>query len=147
MRPVILLVDDNPVDRVLAVTAFRKADVHNPIVELGDGDELMEYLTRCGRHAARAESHGPMVVLLDINMPRKNGLEVLAEIKAHPELKRIPVVMLTTSDAESDIAKAYALGANSFITKPLGFTEFLELVRRFAHYWLGAVALPRPVRS
>src|SRR5581483_2871754 len=140
--PAVLIVDDNPVDRLLATTAFRKAEVANPVVELTDGDELMEYLLRSGRYASRGEPSGAMVILLDINMPRKTGLEALAEIKAHPELKRIPVIMLTTSDAERDIVRSYGLGANAFITKPIGFTEFLDVVKNLARFWLSSVTLP-----
>lgn len=140
--PTVVVVDDNPIDRTLAVTAFRRAGIANPIQEIGDGEELLEYLLREGRHAELPPPLEAMVILLDINMPRKGGLEALAEIKRHPQLRHIPVVMLTTSDAESDVTQAYALGANSFITKPLGFVDFMKLVRQFAAYWLDAVVLP-----
>jgi two-component system, response regulator len=141
--PTILIVDDNPIDRILASKAFQRAEIKNPIQELCDGEELMEYLTRQGRFAQAPWPAGPLVILLDINMPKKTGLEALAEIKSNRQLRAIPVIMLTTSDAPSDVALSYELGANSFITKPMNFTEFMKLVRNFAAYWLDSAALPR----
>ena len=141
--PTILLVDDNPIDRILATKAFQRAEIKNPIRELCDGEELMDYLLRHGRYANEPWPEGPLVILLDINMPKKNGLEALAEIKGNRLLRAIPVIMLTTSDAPGDVALSYELGANSFITKPMNFTEFMNLVRRFAAYWLESSALPQ----
>ena len=107
----------------------------------------MEYLLRQGRYAQHPWPQGPLVILLDINMPRKSGLEALAEIKANRELRSIPVIMLTTSDAPSDVARSYELGANSFVTKPLTFSQFLKLVPHFADYWLESAALPQHAQT
>jgi len=143
--PTVLIADDNRADRMLTVRAFRQAQVSNPIDEVADGEELMEYLLRQGRYAGSALPAGPLVILLDINMPRKNGLEALAEIRALPQLRHIPVIMLTTSEADVDVARSYQLGANSFATKPMDFTSFLTLVQQLRRYWLDMVRLPPAV--
>jgi two-component system, response regulator len=142
-RPVIVVAEDDPAHRLLTVKAFRKALLRNPIHEVEDGDELMDYLLRRGKYAGQPALAHPMVILLDLNMPRKNGLEALAEIKGNPRLRRIPVIVLTTSEEEQDIVRAYDLGANSFITKPVDFGQFTEAVQRLGDYWLELVATPR----
>lgn len=140
--PIVIIADDNPGDRMLAVTALRKARLNNPIQEIEDGEELMEYLLHKGKYAGMSDEKHPMVILLDLNMPKKSGFEALAEIKANPDLRRIPVIILTTSEAESDIFRSYDLGVNSFITKPVNFSEFLETMKQLGEYWLELVAVP-----
>jgi CheY-like chemotaxis protein len=108
-----------------------------------DGVELMDYLLGQGQFADNPAQHRPMVILLDINMPRKNGLEVLGEIKTNLRLRRIPVIVLTTSAEEREIVRSYDLGANSFITKPLDFTQFTDTIQQLGDYWLELVTTPR----
>lgn len=141
----VLIADDNRADRLLTVTAFRQAQVSNPIDEVADGEELMDYLLCQGRYAGHPLPAGPLLILLDINMPRKNGLEALAEIRACPQLRHIPIIMLTTSEADGDVARAYDLGANSFTTKPMDFSSFLGLVQELRRYWLDMVRMPPAV--
>ncbi|HXG28791.1 MAG TPA: response regulator [Nevskiales bacterium] len=140
--PVIVVADDTAADRKLTVMAFRNALLHNPIHEVKDGEELMHYLRREGAYAGKRVDHEPCLILLDLNMPRKSGLEALAEIKGDPLLRHIPVIILTTSKAEEDIVRSYQLGVNSFITKPVHFDEFLLAIRKLGQYWLELVALP-----
>lgn len=144
--PTVLIVDDNPADRMLAVTALHRARLKNPVVELENGQELMDYLLRSGKYAD-APVGKPMVVLLDINMPVKSGLEALKEIKTNPALHNIPVIILTTSSADRDIVQAYDLGVNSFISKPLSFPDFLEVMRQVGQYWLELVSIPPADKS
>jgi len=144
--PTIVVADDDPAHRLLTVKAFERSGLRHPIQQVEDGEELMEYLLGRGRHRADAAQH-PMVVLLDLNMPRKSGFEVLSEIKSHPGLRRIPVVVLTTSVEERDVARCYDLGANSFISKPVDFGRFSEAIRQLGDYWLKLVAVPPPLRQ
>jgi two-component system, response regulator len=139
--PTVLIVDDNPADRMLAVTALHRARLNNPVVELENGQELMDYLLRQGKYVNEPDRK-PLVVMLDINMPVKSGLEALGEIKANPDLHNIPVIILTTSSAEADILRSYDLGVNSFITKPVSFPDFLEVMRQVGQYWLELVSVP-----
>src|SRR6185503_6916726 len=126
-KPVeILLVEDNPGDVRLAVEALRDAKVHNNLTSVTDGEEALEYLRREGKYG---EAPRPDLILLDLNLPRKDGREVLSEIKQDPTLKRIPVVVLTTSQAEEDILKAYNLSANCYISKPVDLDQFIKVVR------------------
>ena len=139
-RPVeILLVEDNPGDVRLTREAFKEAKVRNSIHVAIDGVEALEFLRRQGSFASAPR---PDIVLLDLNLPRKDGREVLAEMKADPELLRIPVVVLTTSKAEEDIARTYQLHANCYIIKPLDFDRFIEVVRTIEGFWLEVVKLP-----
>lgn len=140
--PVIVIADDSHADRKLAVTAFQQARLKNPIQEIHDGQELMDFLRRKGKFSDTPDTSAPLVILLDINMPRMSGLEALAEIKSDPTLRRTPVIMLTTSQAEMDVVQSYDLGVNSFITKPVGFPEFLAVVGKLGHYWLKLVEVP-----
>lgn len=140
--PVIVVADDNPADRKLTTLAFRKALLRNPIHEVKDGEELMNYLRRRGAYADLPRERDPCLILLDLNMPRMNGLEALAEIKRDPALLHIPVIMLTTSKADEDIVHSYKLGVNSFISKPVHFDEFLDAIHKLGQYWLELVALP-----
>ncbi len=128
----ILLVEDNEDDILLEQEALADAKLVNLMSVVRDGEEAMAYLRRQGVYQ---NARMPGLILLDINMPKKNGFEVLNEIKADPALVHIPVVMLTTSDSESDIVKSYARGACSFITKPMDFDKFREVIRQFALYW------------
>lgn len=139
-RPIeILLVEDNPGDVRLTREAFKEAKMRNNLHAVADGVEAMEFLHREGEHADAAR---PDIILLDLNLPRKDGREVLAEVKADPELRRIPVVILTTSKAAEDIAKTYDLHANCYITKPVDFDRFIEVVKTIEGFWLTVVKLP-----
>lgn len=130
----ILMVEDNPADLELTLRALRKHKVSNPITVARDGEEALDYVHRRGRFAAGAAIPG--LILLDIRLPKVNGIEVLREIKAHPVYRTVPVVMLTTSQEEKDIRTSYELGANSYITKPVNFDKFLDVVGRIDLYWL-----------
>lgn len=138
----IVIADDDPAHRLLTVKAFQRALLRNPIQQVSDGEELMEFLRRDGRYAGRADMPRPLLILLDLNMPRKGGLEVLGEIKADAQLRRIPVVVLTTSDEEQDVVRSYDLGANSFITKPVDLPQFMQAIQRLGEYWLELVTTP-----
>ena len=139
-RPIeILLVEDNPGDVRLTMEALREAKVHNNVSVAKDGVEAMAYLRREGPHA---NARRPDLILLDLNLPKKDGREVLAEIKADAGLKQIPVVILTTSRAEQDIVKSYDLHANCYVTKPVDLDQFITVVRSIEDFWLTVVALP-----
>jgi two-component system, chemotaxis family, response regulator Rcp1 len=135
----ILLVEDNPADVVLTRDALAASKIANTVHIVEDGVEAMAFLRRQGAYADRPR---PDIVLLDLNLPRKNGLEVLAEMKADEELKVIPVVILTVSSDEDDILGAYGLHANCYITKPVGLRQFEEIVRRIEDFWFAIVTLP-----
>jgi CheY-like chemotaxis protein len=135
----ILLVEDNPGDVRLTQEALKGAKVANDMHVAKDGVEAMDYLRRRGEHA---DAPRPDLILLDLNLPRRDGREVLAEIKADPELRSIPVVVLTTSRAEEDILKAYNLNANCYITKPVDFEQFVRVVQSIEDFWLSVVCLP-----
>lgn len=126
----ILLVEDNPVDLDLTLRAFAAKNISNPIQTARDGEEALQYLERWEKGEPT-----PIVILLDLNMPKVNGLEVLEKLKSHPEFKNIPVVILTTSSESSDLQKAYHLGVNSYIVKPVSFENFLEVVGHIDLYW------------
>jgi CheY-like chemotaxis protein len=138
----ILMADDDKDDRMMTEKALRKNRVINPIRFLEDGEELVEYLKRTGRYADPQKSPRPCFILLDLNMPRMDGRKALEIIKADPELKKIPVVVLTTSKAEEDIVRTYKLGANSFITKPVNFEGLVSVMESLKNYWLEIVELP-----
>ena len=135
----ILLIEDNAGDARLALEALREAKVHNNLTWLAEGTEALPFLRRQGRHAAAPR---PDLILLDLNLPRVDGREVLTEIKADPHLKRIPVVILTTSQAEEDILRAYHLNANCYISKPVDLDQFIKVVRTIKDFWLTIVKLP-----
>lgn len=139
---VILMADDDADDRLLTQDAMTDARVINDLHFVTNGEELMDYLYRRGRYADMATSPRPGLILLDLNMPKKDGREALQEIKADPNLRRIPVVILTTSEAEEDVYRSYDLGANSFITKPVTFESLVELMRVMGRYWIELVDLP-----
>ncbi|GAA4023119.1 response regulator [Deinococcus rubellus] len=135
----ILLVEDNPADVMLTEEAFEEARIANRLHVARDGVDALEFLHRQGRYA---DTPTPDVILLDVNMPRMNGLELLAVLKADPELRRIPVIMLTTSRAEQDVWRSYDLHVNAYIPKPVSVGEFFDVVRTFETFWLAIVALP-----
>jgi len=137
----ILMADDDADDRMLAEDAMRESRLGNVFRCVEDGQELMDYLTRSGKYAAE-EAPRPGLILLDLNMPRKDGRQALHEIKTDPELRRIPVVILTTSKTEEDVLRSYDLGANSFISKPVTFDALVEIVRTLGTYWFNIVELP-----
>jgi CheY-like chemotaxis protein len=138
----ILLADDDEEDRAMTISALRERRVANEIRCVSDGEELTDYLFRRGAYADGADAPTPGMILLDLNMPKKDGREVLAEIKADATLRSIPVVVLTTSKAEEDIARTYHLGVNSFITKPVTFLGLVEVMKVFSRYWMEIVDLP-----
>jgi len=140
---VILIAEDDDDDFLLTREALEESRLINTLFRVKNGEELLDYLLRRGAYSEPQESPRPTLILLDLNMPRMDGREALKQIKAHPSLRRIPVVVLTTSDAEEDIVKAYDLGVNSFIRKPVSFEEFLQTIRVLKEYWLEIVALPR----
>lgn len=135
----ILLIEDNPGDARLAREALRDAKVRNNLSWVPDGVEGMAYLRREGKYSQSAR---PDLILLDLNLPRKDGREVLSEIKADENLRRIPVVILTTSQAEEDILRAYHLNANCYITKPVDLEQFMKVVKTIEDFWLTIVRLP-----
>ena len=140
VRPIqILLVEDSPSDAKLTLAALKLAKVVNQVSHVEDGVEAMEFLCRQGKFA---QAERPDLILLDLNLPRKDGREVLEELKADPDLQMIPVVILTTSQAEQDIIRSYKLHANCYITKPVNFERFLEVVQSIENFWLTVVALP-----
>jgi CheY-like chemotaxis protein len=139
---VILMADDDPDDRLLAQNAFKVSRLANDLRFVEDGEELMDYLHHRGKFTDPALSPEPGLILLDLNMPRKDGREALAEIKANPQLRHIPVVVLTTSKAEEDIYRSYDVGASSFITKPVSFEGLVSVIRVVGQYWFEIVALP-----
>ena len=139
---VILLADDDPDDCLLAKEALAESHLLNNVFVVGDGEELLEFLRHEGKYADSAAAPRPGLILLDLNMPRKDGREALREIKSDPSLRRIPVVVLTTSKAEEDIYRTYDLGVNSFISKPVSFEGLVEVMRGLGRYWFEIVELP-----
>jgi len=135
----ILLVEDNPGDVRLTEEALKESKVLNNLHVAEDGVEALEFLRKEGRHA---DAPHPDLILLDLNLPKKDGRELLEEIKSHDDLKRIPVVVLTTSRAEEDILRMYDQHANCYITKPIDFEQFIEVVRSIENFWLTIVKLP-----
>jgi CheY-like chemotaxis protein len=140
----ILLADDDADDREMTRKALEKNRLANEFYTVADGEELLDYLHHRGAFAPPALSPTPGLILLDLNMPKKDGREALAEIKADPALRRIPVVVMTTSKAEEDVFRTYDLGSNSFITKPITFASLVELTMVLGKYWFQIVTLPEP---
>lgn len=133
LRP-ILLVEDNPKDLELTMTALEKCNLANEIRTARDGEEALEYLNNTGRHEGRTEGN-PAVVLLDLKLPKIDGLQVLKAVKADPKLRHIPIVMLTSSREERDLVESYALGVNAFVVKPVEFTEFFRAIQEVGFFW------------
>jgi chemotaxis family two-component system response regulator Rcp1 len=140
----VLLVEDSPGDVRLTREALKEGKVRNNLSVVNDGVEAMEFLRRQGKYA---DAPRPDIVLLDLNMPRKDGREVLAEMKSDDDLKRIPVVILTTSEAEQDILKTYELHANCYLTKPVDLEQFISIVKSVEDFWLTIVQLPRSLAA
>jgi CheY-like chemotaxis protein len=137
------MADDDEDDRLMAKEALEEARICNEIRFVEDGVELLDYLKRRGQYSDPEKSPCPGLILLDLNMPRMDGREALKEIKSDPELRRIPVVVLTTSKAEEDIIKTYDLGVNSFITKPVTFEGLVQVMKTLAEYWFEIVSIPQ----
>jgi CheY-like chemotaxis protein len=135
----VLLVEDDPGDVVLIREAFEHNKVYNTLHVVSDGVQALEFLRGEGEHA---DAPRPDLVLLDLNLPRKDGREVLAEVKADPDLRTIPIVVLTTSEAEEDIVRSYDLHANAYVTKPVDFERFIEVVRQIDDFFVSVVKLP-----
>ena len=138
----ILMADDDPDDRMLTRDALDECHVTNEMLFVEDGEDLMDYLRHRNKYSDVRTSPRPGLILLDLNMPRKNGREALKEIKTDPDLCRIPVVVLTTSQAEEDVVRSYQLGANSYITKPVTFDGLVAVMQNLKNYWLQTVAVP-----
>jgi CheY-like chemotaxis protein len=137
----ILMADDDEDDRLMAEEALREAKLLNPIRFVKHGEELLDYLYCRGEYSDPGSAPRPGLILLDLNMPRKDGREAIREIKEDPELKLIPIVVLTTSEAEEDIYRTYDLGVNSYITKPVAFEGLVEVMKNLANYWFNIVKL------
>ncbi len=143
MKPItILMADDDRDDRLLAKEAFQEAQLKNELRFVEDGVALLDYLHRRDGYSAPDAAPFPGLILLDLNMPRKDGREALEEIKADPKLRAIPIVVLTTSQAEEDIIRSYNLGVSGFITKPVTFEGLIEVMKGLGKYWLEIVELP-----
>ncbi len=146
-HPILVLVaDDDPEDRMLIEDAFEESRLTNPLEFVVDGEDLLDYLHRRNGYSDPSSSPRPGLILLDLNMPRKDGREALKEIKSDPDLRQIPIVVMTTSKAEEDILRTYDLGVNSFITKPVTFEGLVEVVKMLGRYWFQIVELPPPSR-
>ncbi|HJT56142.1 MAG TPA: response regulator [Ktedonobacteraceae bacterium] len=139
---VILMADDDEDDILLTQKALRQGKLLNELYCVRDGEELLDYLLHQGTYTDTTKAPHPGIILLDLNMPRKDGREALKEIKANPALKDIPVVVFTTSKAEEDIYRSYKLGVNSFITKPVTFERLIEVMQMIGKYWFEIVTLP-----
>lgn len=141
---VILIADDDAEDRMLVKEALEESRLINDIRFVENGEELMDYLRNEGKFTDKEKYPTPGLILLDLNMPKKDGREALKEIKSDPLLKVIPIVVLTTSKAEEDVLKTYNLGVSSFITKPVTFRSLVEIMHTLSKYWFEIVALPNP---
>ncbi|RYG18424.1 response regulator [bacterium] len=130
----ILLVEDNPKDLELTLRALEKSNLANEVITVRDGEECLDYLFKRGSFAGRLDGQ-PAVVLLDLKLPKVDGLQVLEEIKNHPELDVVPVVMLTTSREEQDLIRSYKLGVNAYVVKPVGFKEFMQAIEELGVFW------------
>jgi CheY-like chemotaxis protein len=143
----ILMADDDQDDCLLVSQAFEESRLRNELRFVGNGEELMDYLYERGKYKAPGQAPRPGLILLDLNMPRKDGREALREIKADPALREIPVVVLTTSKDEEDVLKSYNLGANSYVTKPVTFEGLVEVIKSLGKYWFEIVELPIVARD
>ncbi len=138
----IVMAEDDPDDRMLTRRALKKSRLVNTLDTVEDGEELMDYLHRRGRYGGENAPPRPGLILLDLNMPRMDGREALARIKSDPELRRIPVIVLTTSEAEQDILDSYDLGVNAYVTKPVSFEGLVNALRALGGFWFEIVKLP-----
>ncbi len=141
-RAVILMVDDDPGDRELTMRQFARSKIRNDMHVVEDGEEAMDYLQRRGRYSDPATSPRPDLVLLDLNLPKLDGREVLSRIRAIPSLRTLPVIVMTVSDQNTDVATMYDLGANAFMVKPVDIGQFTRAVAALQEYWLEIVVLP-----
>lgn len=139
---VILMADDDADDRLLARDALRECNMEADLQFVENGEELLDYLFHRGKFSDAETAPLPGIILLDLNMPRKDGREALREIKSNPALRRIPVILFTTSRADTDIQSIYELGANSFVSKPVKFDALVKVMRRLGEYWFQTVELP-----
>src|SRR5579859_795619 len=144
---VILMADDDEDDILLTQKALKQGKLLNELYCVRDGEELLDYLFHRGSYTDASTAPRPGVILLDLNMPRKDGREALKEIKAHQDLKDIPIVVFTTSKAEEDIYRSYKLGVNSFITKPVTFENMIEVMQALGKYWFEVVTLPADTKK
>ena len=142
--PTILLIDDDPADQFLVQEAIKVANLNHNLRLVSDGDEALDYLFGRGRYADRRKAPRPDLILLDLNMPRFDGRQVARTLKAHPSLKNIPIVVLTTSSLEEDVDELYAIGVNAFMRKPTNFDEFTAALCDLSNYWLERASLPSP---
>jgi CheY-like chemotaxis protein len=138
----ILLAEDDPDDRMLTRRALKESRLANTIDAVENGEELMDYLQREGEYSTPSAAPRPGLILLDLNMPRMDGREALKRIKSDPDLRRIPVIVLTTSEAEQDVVQSYDLGVNAFVTKPVMFDELADAIRALGEFWFEIVKLP-----
>lgn len=145
--PVILLAEDNPDDVALTLRAFKKNKIANEVVVVGDGAEALDWLFAKGAYADRDPSMLPHIVLLDLNMPKIGGIEVLKQIRADKRTRTLPVIILTTSKEEQDLTRAYEIGVNSYIRKPVNFAQFIEAVKTLELYWLVLNEVPPALRG
>jgi CheY-like chemotaxis protein len=143
----ILLVEDNPADVEITIEAFRRSHKGNRVFVCRDGEEALEFLFQRGKFARAGSAPRPDLILLDLNLPKKNGTEVLEQVKTNLGMKDIPVVVLTTSDRDEDISRCYKVGANSYLTKPVQFDDCLKLVEDIQQYWLHVSKLPPKGKS
>jgi CheY-like chemotaxis protein len=139
---VILMAEDDPDDRFLSQEALKEAHLTNELYFVEDGEDLMSYLLNQGKYEEKGSAPRPGIILLDLNMPRKDGREALKEIKADPSLRSIPIVVLTTSKAEEDILRSYDLGVSGYVTKPVSLPELIEVMKTIGQYWFEIVELP-----
>lgn len=139
---IILMAEDDEDDYLLTKDAFQEGRILNKLYRVKNGEELMDYLLHQGRYSNAEDAPEPAIILLDLNMPRKDGREALREIKSNALLRRIPVVVLTTSKSEEDILQSYEIGVNSYIRKPVSYDRLLEIINKVTEYWLQIVILP-----
>jgi CheY-like chemotaxis protein len=138
----ILLVEDNPADVEITIEAFRRSHKGNRVFVCRDGEEALDFLFHRRQFAKAGAAPRPDLILLDLNLPKKNGAEVLEQVKTNPQMRDIPIVVLTTSDRDEDVSRCYKVGANSYLTKPVQFDECLKLVEEIQQYWLQISKLP-----
>ena len=143
-RQLILMADDDSDDQLLVQDALRDCQSGDPIRFVSNGEELMDYLLQRGAYASAGTAPPPALILLDLNMPRKDGREALREIRQHPDLRRIPVIVFTTSKADTDVDGLYDLGANCFVPKPTAYDALVKIMQALSHYWFGIAELPQP---
>lgn len=147
MQNFILLVEDNPDHEALTLRALKKAGLANPVVVAHDGAEALDFLFATGQYSGRKLNELPQAILLDLKLPKLDGLEVLEKLRADERTRYVPVVVLTSSDEESDLVRSYKLGANSYIRKPVDFMQFLEATRQLGLYWLVLNEVPRAMKG